>query len=77
MSWTLPFTGDISGYRISYAGDSSGFQEYVLEENTNRHSLIGLMSGETYIISVSSLALVGLPSTPVEATAVGLGKLTI
>lgn len=77
VSWTPPFTGDIAGYRISYAGDIGGFHEYVFEETTNRYSLIGLMSGETYTIAVSSLALIGLPSTPVEATAVGLGKLTI
>ena len=42
--------------------------------NTNSHTLMGLTNGETYIISIVGTASPGLPSTPVEAGTVAMGK---
>ena len=42
--------------------------------NTNRHTLMGLTNGETYTIFIVGTASPVLPSGPVEAGTVALGK---
>ena len=79
VSWTPPSTlGDTSGYRIYYtrAGGSSDSVD-VDGGNTNSRTLMGLTNGETYTISVvgrSSTSSTVLPSPPVSAEDVALGK---
>ena len=79
VSWTPPSPlGDTSGYRIYYnsAGGSSDSVD-VDGGNTNRRTLMGLINGETYTISVvgrSSTSPTVLPSPPVTAGDVALGK---
>ena len=78
VTWTPPSPlGDTTGYRISYTGGggSSGSVD-VDGGNTNIHTLMGLTNGETYTISIMSTASSSsvLPSTPVEAGNVSLGK---
>ena len=79
VSWTPPSPlGDTSGYRIYYtrAGGSSDSVD-IDDGNTNSHTLMGLINGETYTISVagkSSSSSTVLPSPPVSAGDVALGK---
>ena len=79
VSWTPPSPlGDTSGYRIYYtrAGGSSDSVD-VDGGNTNRRTLMGLINGETYTISVagrSSTSSTLLPSPPVTAGEIALGK---
>ena len=79
VSWTPPSPlGDTSDYRIYYtrAGGSSDSVD-VDGGNTNSRTLIGLINGETYTISVagrSSTSSTLLPSPPVSAGDVALGK---
>ena len=42
---------------------------------TKTHTLMGLTNGEVYTITVVGTSLHGLPSIPVEAGIVSLGKL--
>ena len=78
VSWTPPSPlGDTSGYRIYYnsAGGSSDSVD-VDGGNTNSRTLMGLINGETYTISVvgrSSTSSTVLPSPPVSAGDVALG----
>ena len=76
VSWTPPSPlGDTSGYRIYYtaAGGSSGSVD-VGGGNTNSRTLMGLTNGETYTISVAGTSPSVLPSPPVSAEDVALGK---
>ena len=79
VSWTPPSPlGDTTGYRIYYtrAGGSSDSVD-VDGGNTNSRTLMGLINGETYTISVvgrSSTSSTVLPSPPVSAGDVALGK---
>ena len=76
VSWTPPSPlGDTSGYRIYYtrAGGSSDSVD-VDGGNTNTHTLMGLTNGETYTISVAGTSSTVLPSPPVSAGDVALGK---
>ena len=79
VSWTPPSPlGDTSGYRIYYtrAGGSSNSVD-VDGGNTNSRTLMGLTNGETYTISVvgrSSTSSTVLPSPPVSAGEIALGK---
>ena len=79
VSWTPPSPlGDTSGYRIYYtrAGGSSDSVD-VDGGNTNTHTLMSLTNRETYTISVvgrSSTSSTVLPSPPVSAGDVALGK---
>ena len=78
VSWTPPSPlGDTSGYRIYYtrAGGSSDSVD-IDGGNTNSRTLMGLTNGETYTISVAGTSSTsgGLPSTPVSAGDVALGK---
>ena len=75
VSWTPPSPlGGTSGYRISYTGGGS---VDVDGGNTNSHTLTGLVNGETYTISVAgtSSSSTVLPSPPVSAGTVDLGKM--
>ena len=80
VSWTPPSPlGDTSGYRIYYtrAGSSSDSVD-VDGGNTNSRTLMGLTNGETYTISIagrSSSSSTVLPSPPVSAGDVALGKM--
>ena len=77
VSWMPPSPlGDTSGYRIYYtrAGGSSDSVD-IDDGNTNSRTLMGLINGETYTISVagkSSTSTV-LPSPPVSTGDVALG----
>ena len=73
VSWTPPSPlGDTTGYRISYTGGGS---VDVDGGNINSHTLTGLINGQTYIISiVGTSSSTVLPSAPVSAGAVGLGR---
>ena len=78
VTWTPPSPlGDTTGYRISYTGGggSSGSVD-VDGGNTNTHSLMELTNGETYTISIMSISSSSsvLPSAPVEAGTVAMGK---
>ena len=78
VSWTPPSPlGDTSGYRIYYtrAGGSSDSVD-VDDGNTNTHTLMGLTNGETYTISIAGTlsSSGGLPSPPVSAGQIALGK---
>ena len=78
VSWTPPSPlGDTSGYRIYYtrAGGSSD-SVGVDGGNTNSRTLMGLTNGETYTISIAgtSTSSTVLPSPPVSAGNVALGK---
>ena len=75
VSWTPPSPlGDTTGYRISYTGGGS---VDVYGGNTNSHTLTGLTNGQTYTISIMSTSSSSgvLPSAPVSAGTVGLGRL--
>ena len=74
VSWTPPSPlGDTTGYRISYTGGGS---VDVDGGNTNSHTLTSLINGETYTISIvgTSSSHGVLPSAPVSAATVGLGR---
>ena len=76
VSWTPPSPlGDTSGYRIYYtrAGGSSESVD-IDGGNTNSRTLMGLTNGETYTISVVGTSSSVLPSPPVSAGDVALGK---
>ena len=79
VSWTPPSPlGDTSGYRIYYtrAGSSSDSVD-IDGGNTNIRTLMSLTNGETYTISIvgtSSSSSTVLPSPPVTAGDVALGK---
>ena len=71
VTWTPPSPLDgITGYTISYTGDSSG-SETVSGGDTNSYTLTGLTNGQTYTISIVATSS-GLSSAPVQVT-VGLG----
>ena len=75
VSWTPPSPlRDTTGYRISYTGGGS---VDVDGGNTNSHTLTGLINGQTYTISIvgTSSSSGVLPSAPVSAGTVGLGKI--
>ena len=76
VSWTPPSPpGDTSGYRIYYtrAGGSSDSVD-VGGGNTNSRTLMDLTNEETYTISVAGTSSTVLPSAPVSAEDVALGK---
>ena len=76
VSWTPASPlGDTTGYRIYYtrAGGSSDSVD-VDGGNTNSRTLMGLTNGETYTISVVGTSSTVLPSPPVSAGDVALGK---
>ena len=76
VSWTPPSPlGDTSGYRIYYtrAGGSSDSVD-VDDRNTNSRTLMGLTNGETYTISIAGRSSTVLPSPPVSAGDIALGK---
>ena len=79
VSWTPPSPlGDTSGYRIYYTGaGGSSDSEGVDGGNTNSHTLMGLTNGETYTISIAGTSSTStvLPSPPVSAGDVALGKM--
>ena len=76
VTWTPPSPlGSTTGYKIFYTGGSSNGVVDVSGGSTNSYILTGLSSGETYTISVRSLASVGFSSLPVETLTVGLSKL--
>ena len=78
VSWTPPSPlGDTSGYRI-YCTRVGGSSDSVDVDggNTNSRTLMDLTNGETYTISIAgrSSSSGGLPSPPVSAGDVALGK---
>ena len=82
VSWSPPSPlGDTSGYRIYYTrGGGSSDSVDVDGGDTNTHTLMGLTNGETYTISIvgrSSTSATVVPSTPVSAGDVALGKLQV
>ena len=77
VTWTPPSPlGDTTIYRISYTGGGGSSNSVDVDGgNTNSHTLMGLTNGETYTISIMNTALPGmLPSAPVEAGTVAMGK---
>ena len=75
VSWTPPSPmGDTSGYRIYYTR-AGGSSDSVYVDGGSR-TLMGLTNGETYTISIAgtSSSSGGLPSPPVSAGDVALGK---
>ena len=76
VTWTPPSPlGSITGYRIFYTDGRSNGTVDVSGGNANSYTLTGLSSGQTYTISIRSLASVSFSSSPVETLAVGLSKL--
>ena len=76
VSWTPPSPlGGTTGYRIYYtrAGGSGGSVD-VGGGNNNSRTLMDLTNGETYTISVAGTSPSVLPSPPVTAGDVALGK---
>ena len=76
VTWTPPSPlGDTTGYRISYTGGGGSSDSVDADGgNTNSHTLMGLINGETYTISIVGTASSGLPSAPMGAGTVGLCK---
>ena len=75
VTWTPPSPlGDTTGYRISYTG--GGGSSDSVDVFGNSHTLMGLTNGETYTISIMSISSSSsvLPSAPVEAGTVAMGK---
>ena len=73
VTWTPPSPlGGVTGYRIFYTGGSSNGDVGVDGGSTTSFTLTGLSNGETYTISIRSLASVS--SLPTETSAVGLSK---
>ena len=74
VTWTPPSPlEDTTGYRISYTGGGSSG---IVDVDGNTHTLMGLTNGETYTISIMSIPSSSsvLPSAPVEAGTVAMGK---
>ena len=66
VSWSPPSPlGDITGYRISYSGGSSGSVD-VSDGSTDNYTLTGLVNGAGYTISIVATSL-HLPSGSMEA----------
>ena len=75
VTWTPPSPpGDTTGYRISYTG--GGGSSGSVDVDGGSHTLMGLINGETYTISIVGTASSSsvLPSAPVEAGTVAMGK---
>ena len=53
LTWTPPSPlGDTTGYRISFTGGGSSDSVDVSGGSTNSYTLTGVMSGETYEVSI-------------------------
>ena len=73
MTWNPPSSlDDVTGYRISYTGGSSGSVS-VSGGNADSHLLTGLINGDTYTLSVATTSEV-LMSEDVDAGDISLGK---
>ena len=71
LTWTPPSPlGDTTGYKISFTGGGNSDSVDVSGANTNSHTLTGLQSGQTYILSVigTSQHLFSDTTTTVEVT---------
>ena len=76
VSWTPPTPlGDTTGYRIYYSGGSSGSVN-VSGGSIDNYTLTGLQNGESYNISIVTLATTSsqlLPSDTVTVANIHLG----
>ena len=76
VSWSPPTPlGDTTGYRIYYSGGSSGSVN-VSDGSTDNYLLTGLQNGDTYTISIVTLATASsqlLPSERETVMDIGLG----
>ena len=65
VTWTPPSPlGDTTGYMISYTGGGSSGSAYIFDGNTNNYTLVNLVQGATYTISITA-TIEGLHSNPV------------
>ena len=76
VTWTPPSPlGNTTGYRISYTGEGGSSDSVDVDGgNTNNHTLMGLINGETYTITIIGTASPGIPSPPVETRNITLCK---
>ena len=76
VSWSPPTPlGDTTGYRIYYSGGSSGSED-VNDGSIDNYLLTGLQNGDTYTISIVTLATTSsqlLPSDTVIVMNIHLG----
>ena len=81
VSWTPPSPlGDTSGYRIYYTGAGGSSDSVDVDGgNTSTRTLMGLINGEIYTISVAGRSSTSgvLPSPPMSAGDVALGILQV
>ena len=73
VSWS-PSTplGDTTGYRIYYSGGSSGSVN-VSDSSTDNYLLTGLQNGESYTISIVTLATTSSQLLPSDTVTVNIG----
>ena len=73
VSWSPPTPlGDTTGYRIYYSGGSSGSED-VSDGSTDNYLLTGLQNGESYTISIVTLATTSSQLLPSDTVTVNSG----
>ena len=73
VSWSPPTPlGDTIGYRIYYSGGSSGSVN-VSDGSTDNYLLTGLQNGDTYTISIVTLATTSSQLLPSDTVTVNIG----
>ena len=73
VSWSPPTPlGDTTGYRIYYSGGSSGSED-VSGGSTDNYLLTGLLNGESYDISIVTLATTSSQLLPSDTVTVNVG----
>ena len=72
VSWSPPTPlGDTPGYRIYYSGGSSGSVD--VSNGSTYHILTGLQNGESYTISIVTLATTSSQLLPSDTVTVNIG----
>ncbi|MBI5777851.1 MAG: PQQ-binding-like beta-propeller repeat protein [Planctomycetes bacterium] len=69
LFWTASPSTDTAGYLVAYGEISGTFGSYLAIGNVTNYQVTGLTNGITYVFSVVAEDMVGLQSSPVEATA--------
>ena len=73
VSWSPPTPlGDTTGYRIYYSGGSSGSED-VSGGSTDNYLMTGLQNGESYTISIVTLATTSSQLLPSDTVTVNIG----